>query len=296
MHFTYKPPNGFLEQGDLLQRSPEIDALLEEVHPHYFRHADYKYLLILTQSCDLVIREGETTCKSRYITVAAARSLKTLLQRKLAEHQRSPRERRLRYCSAENREQIRQFVERLLNNNEPNFFYLHNDFELKIREPLVAFLALSISIKSSLHYTTCVEARVARLDPSFQNKLGWLVGNMYSRIGTPDWVPDGGFTKDEFNTQVDSLVSGLCTWVNPRHMKKISDEEKRRKQTEGEEYQLSQSDLEGLLNTFEGERKLKKEQTIDRVVATLDDLQASVDREKLRMRLRNDSTFSENIR
>lgn len=36
-----------------------------------------------------------------------------------------------------------------------------------------------------------------------------------------------------------------------------------------------------VFNTFEGERKLKKEQTIDRVVATLDELHASVDREKL---------------
>jgi len=36
-HFTYSehPDNASLMQGDVLERTPEIDRLLEEVHPHF---------------------------------------------------------------------------------------------------------------------------------------------------------------------------------------------------------------------------------------------------------------------
>ena len=41
-----------------------------------------------------------------------------------------------------------------------------------------------------MHYETLFSARALQLTDSFQHKLGYLVGNLYSRIGTEDWVPE----------------------------------------------------------------------------------------------------------
>ncbi len=49
-----------------------------------------------------------------------------------------------------------------------------------------AFLALSVALKIE-HYDLCLAAKIAQLTGEFQAKLGWLVGNLYSRVGTKEW-------------------------------------------------------------------------------------------------------------
>lgn len=205
-HFTYQDPVGELQQGDVLQRTESVERLLRDVHPHYASH-DYKYLIVLTQSCDLVRRNADA-CKARYISVAAVRPLTTCLSREAERFQRSERTVRLKIGRDVDRRRLAEFVERLLNNNADGFFYLHPDAGAAFHEPHVAFLALSIAVKSRLHYATCLDARVAQLRPEFQAKLGWLVGHMYSRVGTSDWVPENA-TREQFDDQVNKLVDGL---------------------------------------------------------------------------------------
>ena len=77
---------------------------------------------------------------------------------------------------------------KLLNNNHPEYFYLAEDVDCHLSEACVAFLKLAIPIKSE-HYDRCLAARISQLKEIFQAKLGWLAGNIYSRVGTPDWVP-----------------------------------------------------------------------------------------------------------
>ncbi len=297
MHFTYSQSKGDLQQGDLLTRTDEIVQLLQEVHPHYHQHPDYKYLIVLTQSCDLVRRQGKA-CKSRYISLAAVRSLNTLIKRELARHQRSPREQRLGYCSQKARPEMQQFLERLLNNNEPNYFYLHSDLELGIAEPLVAFLALSIAVKAELHYETCLKARITQLEDSFQAKLGWLVGNMYSRVGTQDWAPDY-YTYEQFENYIEARLGQMCLWVDERNMKRIADEEKRRQREHGDSYELSSEQLHELVEKLATERESRKDQLISRMIDVLREIKpelSGTDLDKLTLRLKNDSVFSRLVR
>jgi len=86
LHFTYcRPDKSTLKQGDLVARNSDVDEMLREVHPHYFRKAgDYRYLLVLTQTCDLVRREGE--CATRYISLAAVRPFELALRRESNAH------------------------------------------------------------------------------------------------------------------------------------------------------------------------------------------------------------------
>jgi len=52
---------------------------------------------------------------------------------------------------------------------------------------MIASLKVSIALKSDLHYEKCLSAKVLELSDEFKAKLGWLVGNIYSRVGTTDW-------------------------------------------------------------------------------------------------------------
>ena len=70
-HFTYEPPKDDLRQGDLLEKTEALEELLEEVHPYYLKDT-YTHFLIITQSCDLVRRNGNPP-KSRYVTIAGVR-------------------------------------------------------------------------------------------------------------------------------------------------------------------------------------------------------------------------------
>jgi hypothetical protein len=80
-HYVYDDPDkAQLAQGDILQRTDALVSLLGEYHPHYAEHPDYKFFAVLTQSCDLVRRDGRPP-KSPYITIAAARTLEETLLR-----------------------------------------------------------------------------------------------------------------------------------------------------------------------------------------------------------------------
>lgn len=190
-HFTYAEDidKSSLKQGDVLKKTSELAAVINEVHP-YFNSTNYQYFLVLTQSCDLVIRSGHI-CKSKYITIAAIRSLEEALKRQ-AEDVYSHKLERLtkKIIDEKNNSKLTDFLVRLLNNNVPEYFYLHSDLVLGFEDPSVAFLRVSISLKSDLHFNTCLNCKILELKENFQAKLGWLVGNLYSRVGTSDWVPD----------------------------------------------------------------------------------------------------------
>jgi hypothetical protein len=202
MHFTYtSETRSDLNQGDVIKRTPAVEKLLEEVHPHYCKSPDYRFFIILTQSCDLV-RRNNSPCKSRYISLAAVRPLKLVIEREIEKSQNDEVEKKLRICNKDKQYKLIQFMERLLNNNEDNYFFLYREPAVGLDEDHCAFLHLSIAVKSSLHYDTLLDARVLQLNESFQHKIGQLVGNLYSRVGTEDWVP---------NTCSKQQFSDICT-------------------------------------------------------------------------------------
>jgi hypothetical protein len=224
MHFTYAEAVdcNSLSQGDVLRRTPGVEALLREVHPHYFEKPDYPYFIVLTQSCDLVRRSGRP-CSSRYITIAAVRPLTLAIRRELASYQYDAVEQLLGFCSSAHKAKAAQFVERLLNNNEPPYFFLEREPSVEFSEEACAFLRLSIAVKAELHYDTLLDAKILQLKESFQHKLGYLVGNLYSRVGTQDWVPDNS-SQQEFDGRVKNLIEGLVHWVDKEVHRRVLSE------------------------------------------------------------------------
>ena len=169
-HFTYAELDSeTLTQGNILKRTESLLNVIGEVHPHYV-HDDHKYFIILTQSCDLV-RRDQGSCKSRYITVAVVRGFSTFLSKVLGRFQQSNFEKGS-ICDAKKKGLLEQFLERLFNNNESEYFYLEKDVAAGFESDCVAFLKLSIALKADLHYDTCLEAKSLELS-SKRSSAGW---------------------------------------------------------------------------------------------------------------------------
>ncbi len=212
---AYKAPAAeHLEQGDLIAKTDAIQSIIKIVHPYYLK-SDYTHFIVLTQSCDLVRRKREA-CKSRYITLAAVRPLSLVIQREIESYQ-DEFDKAGMVCSKKHRFELIQFLQRLHNFNEPEFFYLHSESNLDFPDPHCAFLRLSVSIKSSLHYDACLQARILSLNDVYQAKLGWRVGDMYSRVGTEDWVP-GVESSDDFEKRISKLLDGACKWEDDKRL------------------------------------------------------------------------------
>jgi len=157
--------------------------VLNLVHKHF---TDPKYLafIVLTQTCDLVMRRN--VCKAKHINLAVIRPLAAFMPTVLEEMCQSP-------CpgifTRDRRKDAEDFLHRVLNQNEQanGWVYLHPDADVGIGEPAVAMLRISIALRAAEHYDTILEARCGSLDTEYRNKLGWLTGNLYARIDTADW-------------------------------------------------------------------------------------------------------------
>lgn len=191
-HFTYQPFNreDDLQQGDILLPTEDIRRMLEDVHPH-FLDSKYNAFLVLTQTCDLVRRNGAKP-KTRYINLAVVRPLQdilcSLLDKVCTKVKISGNFAEGLY-TLESRDNAEMLLKRILDQNEQSMglFYLHPDANVKIAVESVALLQVSIAVRTEEHYEKLINAREGRLSVEFQSKLGWLVGNLFSRVATQDW-------------------------------------------------------------------------------------------------------------
>lgn len=92
------------------------------------------------------------------------------------------------YCE-ETRPKAEQLLARVFNQNAQaeGVFYLHPLARARIAVPSVGLLQVSVALKSHEHYDQLLKARSGRLADQFQSKLGWLIGNLFSRVATRDW-------------------------------------------------------------------------------------------------------------
>jgi hypothetical protein len=212
MHFTYEPAlsKTDLMQGDVLARTPAINKLLEEVHPH-FRNPKNLFFMVLTQSCDLVQRGPGKLCKARYIAIAPVRALDLVVERHFAQQNQAEVRAALPVRGHKSKGKATEFLQRLFNNNESGFFYLDAE-DTELPTDCVAFLNLSIALRAELHFHVCLESKVLQLNEAFQAKLGWLVGQLYSRVGTQDWPAT------TLSHKIKKILADAAIWVDDGHI------------------------------------------------------------------------------
>lgn len=219
IHFTYKenPDMESLCQGDVLEKTDALNELLGTVHP-YFQNDDYQYFMVLTQSCDLVRRDGKK-CKTPYITLAAIRSYTDFLEKTLVANKMAELYNGFLLVDQKGKTRVSQLVERIYNNTEPDYFFLYKEDVLDFPKSMVAYLKVSIALKSELHYQTCLDAKRLELSDEFKAKLGWLVGNMYSRVGTTDW--ESKMTDKARKQMIEDDINSRCVIGTKEQLKKL---------------------------------------------------------------------------
>jgi hypothetical protein len=293
-HFTYeeKIDKTQLRQGDLLLKTDKIRDLLEEIHPHYLKDG-YKFFLVLTQSCDL-LRRGDKGCSAKYITLAAVRPLDNVLQREAARYQKSPVHRKGCICPETKRDSLSQFLVRLLNNNHPEYFFLYEDASIGLSETCCAFIRLSIAIRAMEHYDKCLEAKFLELKESFRAKLGWLAGNLYSRIGTEDWTPENR-TKAAFKTMIEDILDRNLFFFDQRVIKTLQEKFK--------DVDQESLDQESILKTAKAVKiPAKKEklnllaERVSQILKGLDALPEGFDTDRLLARMKADPVISTHVK
>ena len=221
-HFTYssEPDMCNLCQGDVLEITPDLKKVLEEVHP-YFTKEQYKHFIVLTQSCDLFRRDGKN-CKSDYITLAAVRTFDSFFERILLENHYLEIKNNIRLLDSKNEIKAHQLIERVFNNTEPDYFFLYKEPMLGLQESMVAYLKVSVALKSNKHYEKCISAKRIELADEFKAKLGWLVGNIYSRVGTTDW--DSLLDKTQKNQMIDDVIQSRCICAPKEQLNELKKE------------------------------------------------------------------------
>ena len=266
LHFTYSRPElDKLKQGDILKKTPELLEILKEVHPHYTRE-DYLYFQVLTQSCDLVRRQGK--CKSRYITLAAVRSLDLIIGRAIEGFSEKTIFQEKVFCSDIHKARLQDQLNKLLNNNDTNHFYLQEEPEYGLSNRCCTQLHLSISIKAYEHFDKCLDAKILELNENFRAKLGWLVGNLYSRVGTEDFVPGAIPDNNQYEQYLSELLDGYVAWVPANDFAKF-------KKTA-----LKSAELEEIRIKIDAERERSRESQLNSITSAIAKPLAFTDEQK----------------
>lgn len=204
MHFTYTEDvdSKTLKQGDLLIRTPELVSVLKEFHA-YFAKDHYTHFLVLTQSCDL---QQRPKTKSSYITLSAVQPLSNLISRFVEDLPNTTKFQNEIYCSSSNKGKLVDQIRKVLDNTYPGYFFLKAEPERDLKHDSCAFLELSVPIRSDRHYETCTAAKRLELSEEFRAKLGWLVGDLFSRVGTKDYAPGVGMDKTRFTAFLEETI------------------------------------------------------------------------------------------
>lgn len=273
-------------QGDVLQRTPAIDQILAAVHPHFHQHHKNLYFMVLTQSCDLVIRDGGA-CKAPYITLAPVRSLDLIVERHLSQLPRTAIQSDLPVIGTKTRIKASEFLQRLLNNNESGYFFLDSE-DTPLDDDCVAILGLSIPIKADLHIQTCVDAKILQLNETFQAKLGWLVGQMYSRVGTQDWEPS------RLNEKVRKMLTAAAIWVDDEKLSAV-EQDFQAIAKQNPDARMSQTEIKKAISKVPDKRRRALDEATRVIRETLGPTQTEL-AERLRRRLEGDAGLSTVLR
>jgi len=293
-HFTNKSPacSDTLEQGGLLLKMDALRELLKEVHPHYLKE-DYSHFMILTQSCDLVKRSS-SKIKARYLSLAAVRPLDLLIQREIEKEQKHELDKLGNLLSDNKKRGYDDFLRKLLDNQNSGYFYLHQEPSFSLPNNSCAFLRLSISIaiRTEEHYEKCLKARVLTLNDTFKAKLGWLVGDMYSRVGTEDWVPNY-MNKKELKTHIDQLINEHCFIVDS---KLLDGARKEWAKTNGDKPTTKEEVREFLSKVVTTSKRTKVVDRIQKLISQMDINLSSENIELIGQTILNDPFFQNEVK
>lgn len=183
--YQYENQNASLLQGDILKVDGEFRDRFKEFYPAIKpSDGEIKYVMVLTQSCDLV-RTAKRKPKLSHINVCLVRSLRSVIRRLLIDEIKPVSVSGKNLLPRAALDQLKDKLSKLLNNTDQKTLFFLPTMP-PFTEDMVAILPLSFSFRTEEHYEKLLKNRVLGIKPVFQAKIGHIIGQLYGRIGTPD--------------------------------------------------------------------------------------------------------------
>jgi hypothetical protein len=191
---------------------------------------------------------------------------------------------------SKDRYKAEQLIERIISQTEEDraLFYLPPYGDAGIAVHSIANLRVHVPVTVD-YYDTLVGNLKGRLGNEYQNRLGWLVGNLFSRVAIPD------IGQEEKETIIKEFLARKDKEYGPYWISRDAITEAQRKKLEmngkttKEIFELLESLTPGP----------PKERAIDRVLSILKEETRALsepDLEKVSRRLHQDSIFARSIR
>ncbi|HAU1874563.1 TPA: hypothetical protein ACF5XO_000685 [Legionella pneumophila] len=201
--YVYNESDDSLQQGDIIR----LSGYLRQIFKKYYsglkiKPYEIRYLMVINQSCDLV-NNNERKPKSEHINLCVVSKFSRYLDRIKTKYIKKKIKNHI-IIEEVIYQEIKQKIARLINNSESkeHFFLPRID---PFKENMVAVLSFSYPFRCK-HYDLIKKNRVLSLKPEFQAKVGYLIGNLYNRIATPD-LNCNNFTDQDLSCFVDDLLS-----------------------------------------------------------------------------------------
>ncbi len=194
-----------LVQGDILKVEGQFKKHFLDFYPKLdIPIEEERHVMVLTQSCDLV-RAGKRKPKLNHINVCPVRNIQYFI-RKLIDEEKPLAIGDKNLLQRDILDRLKDKLSKLLNNSDQKIhFFLPQQSPFK--EDMVALLPLSFSFRLD-HYDLLLESRILGLKPEFQAKVGYIIGQLYGRIGTPDLF-DCGWDDKKIRAYINHLLDDL---------------------------------------------------------------------------------------
>ncbi len=173
-----------LEQGDIIRLDESLKEKIKEYFPlpESTHKNENSYILVLTQTCDLIRRRK--CVKAEHIKFCLIRPFSAYLEKKLENYFNK----KIANIHLGTELQFSYFVEeimKLLNNSGDIKTYFFLPKKSPFEEHMVAILSVSYPLRID-SYDKLLKNRILSLKPEFQAKLGWFLAQLYGRIAASD--------------------------------------------------------------------------------------------------------------
>lgn len=179
-----------LLQGDILK----VDGKFRENFNKYYpaikhNEGEDKYVLILTQSCDLVKSDSRQP-KLQHVNVCLVRPFEAVIANIIENEAQPEIIGGSKILLKDAMDKLKDQLLKLLNNNDQKIhFFLPK--KAPLTQDMIALLHMSFSFRMEQHYEELLANRILSLKPEFQAKLGHVLSELYGRIATSDLLEYG---------------------------------------------------------------------------------------------------------
>ncbi len=189
-----------LFQGDIIFLNDVIRGNLISLYQDRVNKAEFA--IILTQSCDLVKRsELGNKCKAQLIHMGLLSAFDDYFFNDLSKYcEKGLFENKVRIIDEGKAQKLQNSLEKLLNNNNNDHFFIPEDSGKGLTSHYIVDLR-DQCLLSYEYFEEILRNKRCELEEIFRAKLGYMVSQLFSRIGTKDW------NKKELENTIKGLIN-----------------------------------------------------------------------------------------